>query len=547
MKKRWLPLLLTFALLFTGCAKSGISEIAHSADSSRTLYSYDLDRFLTIVTDDPDTVDPQCTSGYYNVPLNIFDRLVEVQVNEDGSREIVPSLAESWELSEDGRVYTFHLREGVTFSNGSPLTASDVDYTFRRLLTHPEAVNQDLIMDIEGAQALRAGKTEHLSGLKVLDDTTFTITLSQPYGPFLACLSTPGASILDEESTEEAGDRFGKIPGRTIGTGSFVFSEWKSGREMVLTANQNCWAGSPLCDGLIMMIVSDSEAQRLLYESGELDILDLDNLGTEAEYFVHGDIYQSQLRQGPRVGINYIALNASIEPLNDVRVRKALQLSLDREMLLDAVFSGRGEVENGIFPRGLIGHNPDLPAIPYDLEKAKDLLSEAGLSEGFDLEISISADSPDTTRELLNLAAHQWEKIGVRATVVTLNENDFITQRKAGKLTCYTSTWSADYNDPDNFIYTFFGNRDNTRSRSLCYADKEVMDRVHRARTILDTEQRLQEYQELEKIIIQEDAAWIPLFSREHLFVVNDRVSGFQVAWNGWSSTSYRNVSVSGK
>ena len=247
-------------------------------------------------------------------------------------------------------------------------------YTLNRLLTHPNSVNQDVAAGILGADRLQSRRASSLEGFHYISDNAFSLTLEQPYAAFLACLSTPGASILDEETTKEAGDRFGQDPAWTIGTGPFVFRQWRPGAEMILDANPDCWSGPPRCAGLDMKIVSDPEAQRLLFENGELDILDLDNMGSDAEYFIHGDIYQNLLVQGPRVGITYVALNESVEPLNDVRVRRALQLALNRKILLDASFSGRGAVENGIFPRGLIGHNPDLPAIPYDPEEALRLL-----------------------------------------------------------------------------------------------------------------------------------------------------------------------------
>ena len=536
-KRLWLALLLALCLVFSACAPVDPEIMPGTGDA-------ETDNFLSFVDSDAENLDPQCTSGAYTIALNVFDRLVEVQVDENGVSHIVPSLAESWEVSADGLTYTFRLHAGVRFSNGAALTAEDVLYTFTRLLTHPESCNQDVASAIAGADALRQGKTRRLAGIQVIDDTSFSITLNQPYAAFLACLSTPGASILDKETTEEAGALFGRDPSETVGTGPFVFTDWVRGVSMTLEANPDCWSGPPRCAGLDIRIISDSEAQRLLFEKGELDILDLENMGTDAEYFVHGDIYQKYLRQGPRVGIAYIALNQSEGPLQSALVRRAMQISLDRQTLLNAVYSGRGTVENGIFPHGLIGYNPDLPVLPYAPEEARALLAEAGYPDGFPLEISISSSAQQTQRELLTLAAFMWKQVGIDATVREMSEEEFLSLRRSGQLSCYTSTWSADFNDPDNFIYTFFGTEENTRSRSLCYPDGEVIARVQAARSIVDTDARLREYQALEQKIVQEDAAWVPLFSRQHLFIVSDRVQGFTVSWNGWSSNDYRNVSV---
>ena len=544
-RKPWqCTLILAVTVLFLTSCGAERTPNNSGRQSVRTDY-ISTENFLKFVDDNPNTVDPQCTSEYYTVALNIFDRLVEIQSDpESGSSEIVPSLAESWEISPDGLTYSFRLREGVQFSNGSPLTASDVEFTLRRLLTYPDACNQDIAMMIRGARELSEGRVRSLPGFRAEGDYDFSLTLEQPYAPFLACLSTPGASILDEESTLEAGNAFGKVPELTIGTGPFIFQEWTPGFRMLLSANPDCWSGPPRCEGLYIQLLSDSEAQRLLFERGDLDILDLDNLGNEAEFFVHGDIYQDNLREGPRVGISYIALNQSVEPLGDVRVRRALQLSLNRQLLLDAVFGGRGTLENGIFPHGLIGFNPDLPEIPYDPEEAVRLLAEAGYADGFTLPISYPDNSTTTMRELLTLVASMWQEIGVRTLTLEVPEEEFMAQRKSGALACYSNTWSADFNDPDNFIYTFFGTPEHTRSRSLCYPDNEVMERIRNARAIVNEAARIREYQDLERKIVQEDAAWIPLFSKQHIFVVSDRVDGFRVSWNGWSSNRYRDVAV---
>ena len=504
----------------------------------------DTGRFLTVVEDEPDTVDFQCTSIYYTVALNVFDRLVETEVDHDGNMRIVPALAESWTVSDDGCSYTFCLREGVTFSNGSTLTSSDVLYTLTRLLTHPDACNQDIIREIAGAPQLEAGETDRLEGFSILSDREFVITLAQPFEPFLSCLAMPAASILDQETMEAIGENFGTDPACTIGTGPYILQSWEPGKGMLLTRNPIFWDDPPPNGGLDFRFITEAEEQRLMFENGELDILDLDNLGDTAEFFFHGDIYQERLCEAQQIGINYIALNESVKPLDDVRVRKALQLSLDRQMLLDAVYSGRGTLENGIFPRGLKGFDPDLPGIPYDPEAAAQLLAEAGYADGFDLTVCVKSSSTLWERELMDMTASMWEKIGVRSTIEVMDESEFMALRKSGELPCYTARWDADYNDPDNFIYTFFGSAENTTFRSLCYPREDVMLRVRQARTISDEAVRMQEYQALEQTIIQEDAAWIPLFSRAHYYVVGDRVDEIKTSWNGWVSTRYRDIAV---
>ncbi len=549
--KKIVCLILAMALclgLFVGCggdssASEAVSEAsaasaASAADNSATA------NYLKIVESTPDIVDPQCTTDYYTVGMNIFDRLVEVQANGDGTSQIVPSLAKEWEISPDGLEYTFKLQEGVKYTNGADFTASDVLYSITRMLTYEKALNGDIYDIIEGAEALANGEAETISGVEVVDDYTVKITLSQPYAAFLACLTTPGASMLDEETTEQAGDQFGIDPAVTIGTGPFIFESWEFNSEMVLVANKDCWSGAPACEGIVMMDIPDEATQRMMFENGELDLLDLDNCSTQADYFLTNEAYADQIVSGQRVGIYYIALNQLHEALANVQVRQALQRAIDRQAILDALYGGRGKVENGIFSTGLIGFNPDLPVIEYNVEEAKALLAEAGYPDGFEMELCYSSDSSQTTKDLLEIVSAQLAQIGVTAKVTEIDEGSFTDQRAAGELDAYTNSWSADFNDPDNFIYTFFGTQDNTIRRGFNYTNTEAMDRVAAARGIVDEIERLTEYQALEQLIIQDEAAWIPLYSKEHLYVVNPRVSGFTVSWNGWSSNYYHNVSV---
>lgn len=537
-----LALVLTLFSL-SGCspARDGTAALPLTPDESP---APEASLILVAVEDEPDTVDFQCTTIYYTIATNVFNRLVEMENTAGGSVAVVPSLAKSWEVSEDGRSYSFHLRENVTFSNGSALTASDVLYTFTRLLTHPGSCNRDIAAGIEGADRLEAGESDHLEGFRVLGDLDFTITLAQPFEAFLACLSMPGASILDEQTTEAAGDRFGHDPACTVGTGSFILKTWEPGKGMTLSANPGCWQGPPRCAGLDLRFLTEPEEIQTMFESGELDILDLDDVGSYAEFYIHGDIYHDRIYQVPRIGTTYIALNESIAPLNDARVRRAMQLALNREMLLNVVYNGLGSVENGIFPHGLYGFNPDLPAIPYDPDGATALLNEAGLPDGFDLTVTVKSTSTQWEMTLMRLAVSMWAKVGIRASIEVLDEGEFMRLRKSGGLTCYTAMWTADFDDPDNFIYTFFGNRENTAFRSLCYPNEAIMERVRGARVISDPEARLAEYRDLERIIVQEDAAWIPLFSRLRSYVLSERITGVRSSWNGSVKNMYREIAI---
>ena len=555
MKKKislMLAAALTAGLALTGCGGSKTSDITESSaagaesESAAEVKGVDVDTtgyLVAALNADIQTADVQKTSKDYEVPFNIFYRLVDVEVDADGNSKIVPSLAESWDISDDGLEYTFHLRQGVKFHNGNDFTAEDVAYTFHRLLTVEGGVNTEFIDQIKGADELLAGETDTLEGVEVVDDYTIKVTLKEPFAGFLASISSPGVSIYDSEATEAAGDQFGMDPAVTVGTGPFEFASWSFNNQLVLTRNEDYWKGASELPGVVIKIIPDTETQSMMFESGELDILDLDYAADSVDRFT--ETYPDQIVQGPRVGIVYFTMNFNKEPFQDVRVRKAVQMSIDRQAILDALYGGRGQVEQGIFPHGLIGFNPDQEEIKYDPEAAKALLAEAGYADGFDMEIAADSSASDTMTMALEIVSDQLAEVGINAEIKNYDESTWLETRKSGELGSFMSTWSADYNDPDNFIYTFFGNEEKTKIRSINYPDTEVMERVAKARTIVNEDERLAEYKALEEKIVHEDAAWVPMFSRLHLFAVSKRVQGFAPMWSGLSDQLFYNISLS--
>ena len=541
---------LTAGLALTGCGGSKTSDTTENtagaeSETAAEVKGVDVDTtgyLVAALNADIQTADVQKTSKDYEVPFNIFDRLVDVEVDADGNSKIVPSLAENWDISDDGLEYTFHLRQGVKFHNGNDFTAEDVAYTFHRMLTVESGVNTEFIDQIKGADELLAGETDTLEGVEVVDDYTIKVTLKEPFAGFLASISSPGVSIYDSEATEAAGDQFGMDPAVTVGTGPFEFSSWSFNNQLVLTRNEDYWKGASKLPGVVIKIIPDTETQSMMFESGELDILDLDYAADSVDRFT--ETYPDQIVQGPRVGIVYFTMNFNKEPFQDVRVRKAVQMSIDRQAILDALYGGRGQVEQGIFPHGLIGFNSDQEEIKYDPEAAKALLAEAGYADGFDMEIAADSSASDTMTMALEIVSDQLAEVGIRAEIKNYDESTWLETRKSGELGSFMSTWSADYNDPDNFIYTFFGNEEKTKIRSINYPDTEVMARVARARTIVNEDERLAEYKALEEKIVHEDAAWVPMFSRLHLFAVSKRVEGFAPLWSGLSDQLFYNVSI---
>ena len=207
--------------------------------------------------------------------------------------------------------------------------------------------------------------------------------------------------------------------------------------------------------------------------------------------------------------------------------------------------NGDGSLVDGIYPKGLIGYTGDNEGwLKYDPEHAKSLLAEAGYADGFTMEIAADNSSSDSTLLVIQIVQQYLQQIGINAEIKSYDPASWLDLRKSGDMVSFVSSWTADYNDPDNFIYTFFGTPEKSNVRSLNYFNTDAMSRVAAARGIVDDTERLTEYAALEKQIVEEDAAWVPMFSRSHLFVKGDRIASFTPHWAGYNDTQYINVTL---
>ena len=516
------------ALALTGCGKSsggndGLLRLAANAD---------------IVT-----MDAHRTTNDYIVPMNVFDTLFSIKKNDDGSTEIVNSLAESYTVSDDGLTYHFTLRDGVVFSDGTPLTAQDVKFTFERILTLPDSAQTDYAIVIDGAQDMLDGKADSLRGITVEDDRNFTITLADPFAGFIATLATPSTVIYSEKIVIAAGDDFGAVPEKTIGTGPYIVTEWIRGSVVRFEYNPRYWGPEPSAKR-VELTVMEPQVMNMAFQKGDLDVLDclfLDSAIVNSTYKT--DVYKDRLIAIDRLGQNFLMLNENTEPLGNVDVRKAIQMSINRESILTSIYNGDGKLEDGIFPTGCLGYSKENQGwLKYDPEAAKKLLAQAGYSDGFDMELCLDSSATDSVKNTLQVIAQNLNDVGIRVNIRSLDHASYLDLRNSGNMSSYWALWLLDYNDPDNIIYTFFGSRDNTKVRSNNYADDTVIARVAAAKTIVDDTERYKEYAALEKKLLQDDAACVPMFSLKHLFVVSDRVQSFTPHWAGWSDIYFDQI-----
>lgn len=520
-----------------GSAAAVTSEAASQADGGKTL--------RVAWTADMQTMDVHKTTANYSIPLNIFDRLFEIKLNDDGSTELVNSLVEDYTISGDGMRYDFTLRSGVTFSDGTPLTAADVQFTLTRMLALPESLQTDFASSISGAQDVIDGVATELSGFTLTDDTHFSIALDEPFAGFLYQLATPSCCIFSQANVQAAGNSFGLDAAQTIGSGPYIITSWVQNSQITLEANPNYWGEQPSAQTVVISIVPDPSTMSMMFQNGELDILDCDSLDAAVVNSTYRTQYADQIVSANRLATTYLILNNGIAPLDDANVRKAVQMAINRQSILDTVYNGDGNLEDGIFPHGLIGFSADNQGwLQYDPQGAKALLSEAGYADGFTMELASDSSASSSVSLVLQIIQQNLADVGIAANIVSYDEASWLALRKSGEMNSFVGTWTADYNDPDNFIYTFFGTESNTTLRSLNYADTGVMERVVGARAITDDAARLAEYAALEKQIVETDAAWVPLFSRQHLFVVGENVASYTPHWAGYSDFAFSGVTL---
>ena len=537
LRKAVTPLIvaLSLGLCLTACGGSGGGDQSQSGTAAGSSSSVAAEDGLlrTAVLYDISTMDVTQTTDDYMIPMNIFDRLFETRT-VDGTAQVVKSLCEDYSVSEDGLKYDFVLKSGIVFSNGSALTASDVKYSFERLLI-AAAQNTDIPLEVVGAEALMNKEADSLEGFEVTDDTHFSITLKAPNAGFLAELSAPAMSVVDAETMAQV-KNFGREPADTIGTGPYIVTEWEANDHYTLVCNDKYWGEEPSVKKVIVRVIPDPSTQNLMFQNGELDMIDLLSLDSKIVESTYKQTHSDKIVTAPRVGLTYLIMNEENEYLRDVNVRKAIGMAINVDDIITNLYSGNAIRENGIIPTGIWGHNDSLTGFPYDPEGAQQLLSDAGYTKGqiyFELSMDSSANSD--TQLLYQNISQELGKIGINAEVKTYDHSSWLALRNSGKMNSFVARWGMDYNDPSNIMYSFFGSEENTRNRSINYPDKETIKRVAAAPAIVNDEERMAEYQALEKKIIGEDAAWIPLFEELHLYCMGERVQNFVPHWAGFS------------
>lgn len=537
--KKLVAVVMVSSLALAGCGKSSDSGKKSSEYSSKNGNTMVLTLFQN-----PKTLDIQKTNADYFIPIQIYDRLVETEVDKDGNPKIVPSLAEKWEISDDGKTYTFHLKKGVKFHNGEELKADDVLFTIEKMMDPKQAaVNSFQFEKIEGALDKLNGKADKVSGVKVIDDYTVEIKLSEPSGPFLASLTGAPASIFNRKAVEEGKDKFGFDPKYTVGTGYMKVKDWTQDKEINLVRNDDYFKGSANIDGVRYLMNIDQSTERMMFDKGELDFMVLDN--TSYDSYKKNDTFKDSIIDFQPPSMDYMIFNQNDPAMAKKEVRQAIMKAIDREKFNKTFYNGEGILLNGVVPPGMPGYQENLPKIEYNVDEAKKLLKDAGYEKGLDLVLLQNGES-DYTHPMNEMLQKMLGDVGIKVEIKNMDMTSYWDTVSKGEGFAMTlGPVTADVPDPDDFYKQF--TIEPSKTNGFNVKDKEISDKINKARSIVDDKERFAELAKLDEEIIQKDALYLPIASKAKHYIKSPRLENFHLSWQGWVCGATHDVKIDPK
>lgn len=501
-------LLLTTALvvcsLMTGCCSSGLGN---------------LDVFSTYISSEPSNLDPARGVDVNEAVIQsrIFDGLV--RYNE--KMELVPDLAESWEISDDGKEYIFNLRKNVKFHNGQQFTSSDVVFSLDRILDPKVASPRTWVLEkILGAEDRMNGNSQHTEGIVALDEYKVSIKLSEAFAPFLCLLTTPACYILPCKSKDEFvnGDFFDK----PVGTGPFYVLDRVRDSYIHLAANDNYFLGKPKVGNLFVRIITENLKAELEFESDSIDVVQL--YPSNYERFKAMPKYSSRITDIPALNTWYIGFNNQAQPFDNVKLRKALNLLVDREKIIKAIYSGRAVPAIGSIPPGISGYNKKDTGIGFKPNEAIQLLNELGYNEKHPLEFEAFIKSQQSTFEIARFIQGEFKKYGVNMTLKPMEWSALKDAINKGEAKVFFMNWYGDYPDGENFLTPLFHSKNWGAGGNRAHFKDEEIDRLlENAVKITDEKARSEAYDLINRKIVDQ-APWIYLWHCSESYVSGPRV-----------------------
>ena len=474
----------------------------------------------------PDTDPAQSADSLSDrINLAVHDGLVDF---EPASLQIVPAVAESWEVSKDGLTYTFRLRPGVRFHNGKVLTSADVLYSFRRILDPKvNSKRREILAGVKGAEAFERGRAAGVEGFSAPDAKTFVVTLEKPMPYFLQLLATPAAAIVPKEVYDDPQKGYLSQP---VGCGPFKVARWERSNFMELEAFGDYYQGRPKLDQVLVRFIENPASAMEEYRHGGLDTMD-EMVGSETS--IARELPQDY-RKAPFLGTFYFGFNLARAPFKgNPNLRKAFNYAVDRQSLCDQTFEGTLTPSHGILAPGTPGFNPQLKGYDFDPTLAREYLAKAGYPGGKGLPtLDLWVNNNQKLLEAAQKVQADLKSSGINVRIKAVDFATFLqalqgTPESPGDALFYRYGWNADYPDPDAFLFWLLHSRNIGPAGNIGrYSNPKVDELLDRARNLSAMEERIPLYQEAERIAVEEDAAWLFLANYTQRILIKPYVQG---------------------
>jgi oligopeptide transport system substrate-binding protein len=484
---------------------------------------------------DPETIDPALNSSAdgANMIMHAFETLMIV----DKDNKIVSGQAESYEMSKDGLTYTFHLRDGLKWSDGTPLTANDFVFSWKRLADPNVAApyGEDMLGYVKGYQEAAAGNIDAL-GVSAPDDKTFVVELSVPCVYFLKIVTHATMVPVQKASVEANGEQWSLKPETYVSNGPLKMIDWVPGSHVTFSKNENYWnAEKVTLNTLKFVLMEDSNAAYSAYRTGEVAMIK--DVPTEEIPSLKG---KEEFHVEPNVGVSYLDFNNQKEPFTNPDVRKALSLAIDRDYVSNTVMQGIGAPAGNFVPQGV----SDAEAGTYfedvtrknnggdffnikdhkaDLAKAKELLAKAGYPDGKGFPVvEYMTNDAGHNKAVAEYLQSCWKELGVNMDIKIVEWGTFAPTRRAGDYLTARDAWSLDYDDPSNLLNLMKSTSGNNNAQ---YKNPELDKLLDEANATLDVKEHYAKLHEAENMIL-EDAAIAPLNYRNEFWLQNPKLKG---------------------
>lgn len=485
---------------------------------------------LVTYKDDIATLDPAIGYDWQNWSMinAMFSRLVDYPA---GTTELKPSLAESYDVSPDGKTYTFKLHKGVKFSNGREVTAADVKYSIERAVNpKTQGPGAGFFHSIVGADKMTAGTAQALDGIVVVDDYTVRFDLVQPDATFLNVLALNFSSAVPKEAVEAANGDFGKHP---VGSGAFILKEWTVGQRLVFEKNPNYFVkGRPHIDGFTVEVGQEPLVALLRLQKGEVDIAG-DGI-PPAKYLEmkKSEDFKGMIVDRQQLETSYVTLNTQVKPFDDVKVRQAVNMAINKDRIV-RIINGRATPANQVLPPLMPGYDKAYKGYAFDQAKAKALLADAGLKDGFATTLYTSNTDPQP--RVAQAIQQDLAAIGIKAEIKALANPNIIaaggTQGEAPMVWSGGLGWIADFPDPSDFYGPILGCGSAVAGgwNWSWYCNKDIEPRAQAADAMpvpAKAAERAAAWAQIFTEIQSKDAPWIPVFNERRVVAKSKRMGG---------------------